>query len=113
MPDSSPPTRLQHVVLLSFPEPLTQPDESQLRGIVASWPEKIGTMSECRLGRDLTGERSRGYSYLLHTVFPDQEVLAAYTAHPAHQELLAFLDARDCTRLAFDFWLDDTSDFST
>jgi hypothetical protein len=107
-PDS---TRLQHVVLLGFPEPLSVEDDEQLRSMVASWPEKIGTMSECRVGSDLTGARTRGYQYLLHLVFPDADVLAAYVAHPVHQEMVAFLDERSCTRLAFDYYLDASTDF--
>ncbi|MBA2559450.1 MAG: Dabb family protein [Propionibacteriales bacterium] len=105
-------TRLQHVVLFSFPEPLSEADDAEFRAMIASWPDKIGTMSECRVGSDLTGARTRGYQYLLYTVFPDTEVLADYVAHPVHQEMIAFLDARECTRLGFDYYLDDTTDFS-
>lgn len=105
-------SRLQHVVLFSFPEPLSEAEDVEFRGMVASWPEKIATMSECRVGSDLTGARTRGYQYLLYTIFPDEEVLAEYAAHPVHQELLAFVDARRCTRLAFDYYLDETTDFS-
>jgi Stress responsive A/B Barrel Domain len=107
----TPTTRLQHVVLFNFPQPLTEAEDQQFRGMVASWPDKIGTMTECRVGSDLTGARSRGYQYLLLTVFPDTDVLAAYVAHPVHQEMIAFLDARDCQRLAFDYYLDATTDF--
>jgi Stress responsive A/B Barrel Domain len=105
------PIRLQHVVLMSFPEALSPGEDEQLRAMVASWPQKIATMSECRVGSDLTGARTRGYQYLLHTVFPDADALAAYIEHPAHQELVAFLDDRDCTRLAFDYYLDASTDF--
>jgi hypothetical protein len=113
MSDTSAETRRQHVVLLSFPEPLSTAEEEQLQSMVAAWPERIGTMTECRLGRDLTGERSRGYSHLLHTVFPDAATLAAYVEHPAHVEVVEFLDARRCTRLAFDFVLDAATDLSS
>jgi hypothetical protein len=112
MAEIDPQTRVQHVVLLSFPEPLSAGDDEQLRTMVAAWPETISTMIECRLGRDLTGRRSRGYSYLLHTVFPGPAALAAYLVHPAHVAVVRFLDARDCTRLAFDFPLDVTTDFT-
>jgi hypothetical protein len=104
-------TRLQHVVLFRFPEPLDEADDRQFRDMVASWPDRIGTMSECRVGPDLTGKRNRGYQYLLSMVFPDTDVLAAYVAHPVHQEMVAFLDAHHCERLAFDYYLDETTDF--
>ena len=63
--------------------------------MVNSWPEKIGTMTECRVGSDLTGARSQGWHYLLHTVFADQEALQAYIDHPVHQEFVSFLN--ECT----------------
>jgi hypothetical protein len=113
MDDTRAVTGRQHVVLLSFPEPLSAADEERLRSMIAAWPDTIGTMTECRLGRDPTGTRTRGYSHLLHTVFPDAATLAAYIEHPAHVEVVEFLDARRCTRLAFDFTLDATTDFTS
>jgi Stress responsive A/B Barrel Domain len=107
VPDQKGSRRLQHVVLLDFPEPLTDREDAELRAMVASWPEKIGTMSECRIGSDLTGARTRGYDYLLLTVFPDQQTMQAYVAHPVHRELVDWLDARGCQRLAFDYYIDE------
>jgi hypothetical protein len=113
MPDTPAEIQRQHVVLFSFPEPLSSADEEWLRSRIAAWPRTIGTMTECRLGRDLTGARTRGYSHLLHTVFPDAATLAAYIEHPAHVEVVGFLDAKRCTRLAFDFVIDSGTDFSS
>jgi hypothetical protein len=101
---TSTPRGIQHVVLMRFPAPLDDAEDAQLRAMVASWPDKIGTMTECRVGSDLTGQRSRGWHYLLHTVFPDETRLQAYIDHPVHQELVAFLNERRCDRLAFDYF---------
>ncbi len=101
---------LQHVVLMSFPTDLSDTEDVQLRAMVHSWPREIATMSEARIGRDLTGQRTRGYQYLLYTLFPDTDTLAAYVAHPVHQELVRWLDERSCQRLAFDYYLDATTD---
>jgi hypothetical protein len=46
-------------------------------------------------------------------VFPDAASLEAYIAHPAHVEVVEFLDAKRCTRLAFDFVIDSGTDFSS
>jgi hypothetical protein len=102
---------LQHIVLMKFPTGLSADEDASLRSMVASWPEEIGSMTELRFGGDLTGDRSQGYQYLLVTVFPDADTLAAYVAHPIHQELVAFLNAHDCERLAFDYYLDDATKF--
>jgi hypothetical protein len=109
--DASAAPSLQHIVLMKFPSALSADEDATLRSMVASWPEKIGTMTELRLGGDLTGERARGYQYLLVTVFPDAETLAEYVAHPVHQELVTFLDDHECERLAFDYYLDNATRF--
>ena len=99
------PSGIQHVVLMRFPAPLSAGEDEQLRAMVNSWPDKIGTMTECRVGSDLTGARSQGWHYLLHTVFADQETLQAYFDHPVHQEFVSFLNERTCERLAFDYFI--------
>lgn len=100
---------IQHIVLFSFPRPLTPAEEAEMRGMVAAWPREIGLMRKCRFGTDLTGERARGYSHLLYTEFGDLESLGKYQAHPAHLRFKHWLDERDCTPLAFDYHLDDTT----
>jgi hypothetical protein len=98
---------LQHVVLFSFPRPLSADEEAEMRAMVASWPDKIGLMDKCRFGTDLTGQRTRGYTQLLCTEFADAETLARYQAHPVHQQFLSWIMERDCTPLAFDYHLDE------
>ena len=78
-----------------------------MRAMVASWPDKIGLMTKCRLGTDLTGARTRGYSDLLYTEFPDSRRCRATSDHPVHQKFLAWVIERGCTPLAFDYDLDD------
>jgi hypothetical protein len=97
---------VQHVVLFSFPRELTPEEAGEMRAMVASWPSEIGLMTKCRLGTDLTGARTRGYGYLLYTEFPDVTALDAYRAHPVHQRFFDWLMDRDCTPLAFDYYLD-------
>lgn len=102
-------SRLQHVVLMKFPAALGTSDDAELRAIVLSLGAAIEELLVCRFGSDLTGSRSLGYHYLLFTEFRDTEALASYVLHPAHQVLLHWLDARECERLAFDYYLDDTT----
>jgi len=97
---------VQHIVLFSFPRELSAEEAADMRAMVASWPKEIGLMTRCRFGTDLTGARTRGYPYLLCTEFPSVEVLKEYQAHPVHQQFLAWIVERDCTPLAFDYYLD-------
>lgn len=96
--------QLQHVVLLRFPEPLDEADDRYLRSELASFPDRIDTLIECRVGSDLTGERSQGWHYLLFTTFADLDGLQRYNEHPVHQEFVAFLNANKCERIAFDYF---------
>lgn len=98
---------VQHIVLFSFPRDLTAEEAAQMRAMVASWPSEIGLMTKCRFGSDLTQARTRGYSYLLYTEFPDLDAMNAYRAHPVHLAFLDWLGKRDCTPLAFDYHLND------
>jgi Stress responsive A/B Barrel Domain len=97
---------VQHIVLFSFPRELSAEEAADMRAMVASWPKEIGLMTRCRFGTDLTGARTRGYPYLLYTEFPSVEVLKEYQAHPVHRQFLAWIVERDCTPLAFDYYLD-------
>jgi len=98
---------LQHIVLFSFPRPLSEPEAATMRAMVASWPSEIGLMTRCRFGTDLTGERNRGYGYLLYTEFPDPETLRRYQDHPVHVAFRDWIMERGCTPLAFDYFLDE------
>jgi hypothetical protein len=100
---------LQHIVLFSFPRPLTEQEAATMRAMVASWPSEIGLMTKCRFGTDLTGERTRGYGYLLYTEFPDTETLRRYQDHPVHVAFRDWIVERDCTPLAFDYYLDESN----
>lgn len=97
-------TLFQHVVLMRFPNALSDADEEWMRSVIDGWAVTIGTLVECRFGADLTGDRSQGWQYLLHTVFADKDAFEAYVVHPAHQELVTFLNDHRCERLAFDYY---------
>lgn len=98
---------LQHIVLFSFPEELTEADYAHMKAQVASWPEAIGGMSRLRFGEDITGQRTRGYSRLLYMEFPSLEALQQYQQHPVHQAFHRWVMERQCTPLAFDYFIDE------
>jgi hypothetical protein len=100
---------LQHIVLFSFPNELSEADDADMRRQVEAWPAEVGGMTAIRLGRSFNEERTRGYQYLLYTEFPDQAALVAYQQHPVHQQFLRWVLDRDCTPLAFDYDLDDAT----
>jgi hypothetical protein len=98
---------LQHVVLFSFPNDLSDDEWAEMRTMVRSWPEEIGGFDRIRLGPSINTERTRGYQYLLYTEFADVEALVRYQKHPVHQMFLKWVLDRECTALAFDYYADE------
>ncbi|MFN2450898.1 MAG: Dabb family protein [Candidatus Dormibacteria bacterium] len=97
---------LQHVVLFSFPDELSEEDAADMRAQVAAWPEKIGGMSRLRFGHDLSGARTNGYSRLLYMEFAGTDELKQYQQHAVHQAFHRWILERRCNPLAFDYFLD-------
>jgi hypothetical protein len=104
---------LQHIVLFSFPDELSADDDAAMRAQVASWPGEIGGMNRLRFGKDLTGERTRGYSRLLYMEFDGVDELRRYQQHPVHKAFHRWITERDCTPLAFDYFIDGDTDLMT
>jgi hypothetical protein len=100
---------LQHVVLFSFPTELSAADWEDMQRQVRSWPAEIGGIDEIRLGPAIDDARTRGYQYLLYMEVTDLDALVAYQQHPVHQVFLQWVIDHDCTPLAFDYYLDETT----
>jgi len=98
---------LQHIVVLSFREELSAGDAADMRSQVAAWPGAIGEMTRLRLGSDITGARTNGYSHLLYMEFAGTDELKAYQQHPVHLGFQSWLIERGCVALVFDYFLDD------
>jgi Stress responsive A/B Barrel Domain len=96
---------LQHVVLFSFPQDLSDGDWADMQRQVRSWPTEIGGIDTIRLGTSLNTERTRGYQYLLFMEVADVDALVRYQQHPVHKQFLQWVLDRDCTPLAFDYYL--------
>ena len=97
--------RFQHVVLMQVPDAA----EPRRRRVAARHGRQLAGadrhhVASAGSAADLTGERSQGWHYLLHTVFADEAQFQDYVVHPVHQELVAFLNERQCERLAFDYY---------
>jgi hypothetical protein len=100
---------LQHVVLFSFPDDLSAADWADMQRQIRSWPSEIGGIDTIRLGPSMNTERTRGYQYLLFMELADEDALLTYQRHPVHQQFLSWVLARNCTALAFDYYLDETT----
>lgn len=100
---------VQHVVLLGFDPELGEAEVAELRAQVESWPAAIGGFEALALGPPISTERTRGYHYLLYTVFPDGAELDRYQVHPVHQKFARWVVDHGGSVLAFDFALDGST----
>ena len=96
---------LQHVVLFSFPQDLSDEDWADMQSQVRAWPTEIGGIDTIRIGESINTERTRGYQYLLFMEVKDVDALVRYQQHPVHKKFLQWVLDRDCTPLAFDYYL--------
>jgi hypothetical protein len=103
--------RVQHVVLLKFAAALSATEKDELREHVAAWPEGIGTMHNLRLAEPIDDARTAGYQYVLSMEFDGLEQLTAYQRHPLHRAFAAWGSAHGSQPLAFDYYLDATTEF--
>ncbi len=101
-------SRIQHIVLLRFPRPLTPEEENDMREQVRGWPEAIGGFVRLRLGRDTSG-RAHGFTHGLMIEFEGPEAEASYHPHPTHQAFARWVAERGGEVLAFDYPVDDTT----
>ena len=100
---------LQHVVLFAFPDEPAPDLANELTDQIRGWVDVIPGIRALRVGRDITGSRTRGYHHLLYMEFDDEVGLRTYQQHPVHQQFLTWVNEHDITPLAFDYLLDDTS----
>jgi hypothetical protein len=100
---------LQHIVLFSFPQDLSEADWADMQAMVRAWPDEIGGIDKIRLGEAINTERTRGYQRLLYMEVADVPALVRYQQHPVHQKFLSWVREHDCTPLAFDYHLDEST----
>jgi hypothetical protein len=93
---------LEHVVLIRFPEPMTDDERAWVDALLATWPAEIGGIASLRWGTDVSG-RARGYQFAIVAEFVSAEAERAYQPHPRHQEFARWVAGRGGEVLAFDF----------
>ncbi len=96
---------MQHIVLIKFPQALTEADTRWIDAHLSLWLERIGGIARIHWGEDVSG-RSRGYQWGLTIEFTSPEAESQYHPHPVHQEFAQWVAAAGGEVLAFDFPFD-------
>lgn len=98
---------MQHIVLIKFPQVLTEEDTRWINRHLSQWSERIEGIARIHWGTEVSG-RSRGYQWGLTIEFVSAEAEAQYHPHPVHQEFAQWVAAANGEVLAFDFPLETT-----
>jgi hypothetical protein len=91
---------LTHIVLFKLHDPATSGPE--LRARLLELPAQIPEIRLYEVGLDVT-RGPRSYDLALLSGFESAEDLSTYVAHPAHQELVGFIEEVCETRVAVDY----------
>ncbi len=96
---------LRHVVLFKFTAETTPQQVHEIEQRFAALPEKIDTIIDFEWGTDVSvDDRSQGFTHCFLVTFHDQEGLAQYLPHPAHQDFVKLLKPRLAQLLVLDYW---------
>ncbi|MET0664961.1 MAG: Dabb family protein [Acidimicrobiales bacterium] len=92
---------LRHVILFRLADPDAHGDELVSR--LMALPDQIPEIREYEAGRDVSGAPN-SFDVGLWSSFDDTEGLERYRVHPAHQEVVAYLEEVSPERIVVD-WL--------
>jgi hypothetical protein len=100
---------LQHVVLLTYEDGLSEAEEAKMFAEVRGWPVKIGGFEELRLGRTLNSESGRLSVYVLYMLVADQNALIRYQQHEEHKSFQTWIADHRGVAKAYDHYLDENT----
>lgn len=97
---------LEHIVLFRLKPETTAAQEAELIRRLRALKDQIPGIIELTAGRNVR-DVSHGYTVGLIVRLRDLDALEAYRAHPAHQEILRYIEEVTETRLAVDYYTAD------
>lgn len=96
---------LRHLVLYQFKDSVTPAEVKEVIETFAGLPGKIDTIIDFEHGPNVSQEgKSEGLTYAFQVTFRDEEGLAAYLKHPAHDEYVQVVKDRRNKVVVFDYW---------
>jgi len=96
---------LRHVVLFGWKEGTTPEQIKAVEDGLSAFPAKIDAVHDFEWGTDVSGgDRAQGYTHCLLITFLNEEGLAEYLPHPAHQEFAALARPHIEKLLVLDYW---------
>src|SRR5690606_11050768 len=93
---------IEHIVLLKRRPGVSDAALQEALDGLRALKDRIPGILELTVGENFS-HRSGGYTHALHARFVDRAALEAYTPHPAHQAVVALLDATTEPRIVVDY----------
>lgn len=96
-------TLLEHIVLFKLRPETTEAGEEELIQRLRALKDLIPEIIDLSAGRNIA-DPSRGFSVGLVVRLRDEDALEAYRVHPAHKEVVKYIEAIAEERLAVDYY---------
>jgi hypothetical protein len=99
---------IRHVAVFRFAPEFTAEERRHWMSLLRALPEQIPQLRSMSVGEDVLGGRA-SYELAIVADFDDMEGLAAYTRHPAHEEVLRISAPVKASLATVDFEIPDAS----
>ena len=98
---------LRHIVMYKFKDDCPAEHVQKVIDTFAGLPRKIDTIIGFEHGKNVSQEgKSEGLTYCFQVTFRDQQGLATYLKHPAHDEYVKVVGPCREKVVVFDYWAD-------
>jgi hypothetical protein len=98
---------LRHIVMYKFKDSLKPAEVQEVIDAFAALPKKVNTIVGFEHGTNVSREgKSEGFTHVFIVTFKNEEDLAAYLVHPAHDEYVKVVRDRREKVVVFDYWAD-------
>lgn len=96
---------LRHVVMYKFKAEASPAQVQEVIDAFAGLPKKIDAILDFEHGKNVSQEgKSEGLTHCFVVTFRDEQGLAAYLAHPAHDAYVAVVRDKREKVVVFDYW---------
>lgn len=98
---------LRHVVLYKFKDGITPVQVQEVVDAFGGLPKKVATIIGYEAGTNVSTEgKSEGFTHAFVVTFTNEQDLAAYLVHPAHEAYVKVVRDKREKVIVFDYWVE-------
>lgn len=96
---------LRHIVMYKFKDGITPAQLQEVIDAFATLPKRVDTIIGFEQGTNVSkGGKSEGFTHVFVVTFRDEQGLATYLVHPAHEAYVKVVKDRRDKVVVFDYW---------